>query len=153
MARMFRLRACLTPVVLALATWSAGAQTVYKCQSDNAIVYSHEPCLGAAVVDTRPTEGMDKSSGQSRKGADVRKSETNKATAKAMEPLLGETAEQLEKRHRRFKLTVEARQECAKLDGVLTVQETEARSTGKAAAPNAEQRLLESRKRFRELRC
>ena len=138
---------------LAMAAFCAQAQTVYKCQSEAGVVYSHEPCLNAAVVDTTPTQGMDKSTGQSRKGADVRRSENNKATAKAMEPLLGESAEQLEKRNRRFKLTTEARQECAKLDGVLPVQETEARSSGKPAGPNAEQRLLESRKRFRELRC
>ena len=79
------------------------------------MVYSHEPCLDAQVVDTTPTQGLDKSSGTSRKGADVQKSETNKAMAKALEPIFGETAEQYELRHKRFKLSPKDRAECATL--------------------------------------
>lgn len=150
---MNRLMSVLLFAPLAVAAFSAQAQAVYKCQSETAVVYSHEPCLNAAVVDARPAQEMGKSSGQSRKGADVRKSENGKAKARAMEPVSGETKEQSETRSRRLKLTTEARQECVKLDGVLPSLEADARSSGKPAAPNAEQRLLESRKRFRELRC
>lgn len=150
---MNRLISALLLAPVAMAVLGVYAQTVYKCQSETGVVYSHEPCLNAAVVDTTPTQGMDQSSGKSLKGAEVRKSETNRATAKAMEPLLGEKAEQYEKRHRRFKLATAARQECVKLDGMLPGLEADARSSGKPAAPNSEQRLLESRQRFRELNC
>lgn len=49
---------------------SANAQPVYRSVGKGAVVYSHEPCIGAEVVDTT-LQGLDKSSGQSRKGADV----------------------------------------------------------------------------------
>jgi hypothetical protein len=40
------------------------------------------------------TQGLDKSSGQSRKGADVRDAEYDKAMAEALKPLLNETPKQ-----------------------------------------------------------
>lgn len=142
-----------TAGMLALATLTSEAQTVYKCESKGAITYSHEPCMGAKVVDTLPTQGLDKSSGRSRKGADVRQIEQNKAIAEALNPIFGETATQREKRHRRFKLPPAERFECDNLDGRLVRLETETRGADKPAAARAEVGLFESRKRYRELRC
>ena len=43
---------------------SVGAQPVYKCKSPQGkVAYSHEPCVGAQVVDTTPTQGLDRSMG------------------------------------------------------------------------------------------
>jgi hypothetical protein len=129
------------------------AQPVYKCQSKGSVVYSHEPCVGAQPVDTTPTQGLDKSSGKSRKGADVLKSEQNKAMAEALQPIFGESPEQYGKRHRRFKLNPESRAECGRLDLRLTAQEAAVRDAEKSTTSSAEAALFESRKRFRELQC
>jgi len=134
--------------VLGAAAPAATAQPVYKCQSQGKTVYSHEPCLGTQVVDTTPTQGLDKSSGTSRKGADVRKNEHNKAMAEAFKPLLNETPEQREARHRRFKLTASEQQECYALDARLPQQESAAKGGGQEAVD-----LLVMRKRYRDLRC
>ena len=72
---------------LALTAFACAAQTVYKCGTKGAVTYSHEPCMGGQVVDTTPTQGLDKSSGRSRKGADVRHIEQNKAATDALHPI------------------------------------------------------------------
>ncbi len=148
-----KMTSCLVSGLLALASSSTLAQPVYKCKSNGHVVYSHEPCLGAHVVDTTPTQGLDKSSGTSRKGADVQRSETNKAMTKALEPIFGETAEPYELRHKRFKLPPNDRTECATLDARLSAQETAVRNAAKGEAAGAEAALFQSRKRFRELGC
>lgn len=139
--------------LLILASCCLGAQPVYKCQSKGSVVYSHEPCIAAQVVDTTPTQGLDKSSGKSLKGADVLRSEQNKAMAEALRPLLGESPAEYEKRHRRFKLSPGDRAECASLDGRIAGQEADVRNADKGATMRAEAALFDSRKRFRELRC
>lgn len=142
-----------TVSLFALTTFNGAAQTVYKCESKGAVTYSHEPCMGAQVVDTTPTQGLDKSSGSSRKGADVRQIELNKAWADAMRPIFGETPAQWEKRHRRFKLQPADRAECDKLDSSLSRHEAALRTGDKAAAAKAEVDMFYTRKRYRELRC
>jgi hypothetical protein len=139
--------------LLALAPICLGAQPVYKCQSKGSVVYSHEPCIDAQVVDTTPTQGLDKSSGKSLKGADVRRSEHNKAMAEALRPIFGESTAEYEKRHRRLKLSPGDRLECSSLDGRMAGQEADVRNAGKGAATGPEAALFESRKRYRELRC
>lgn len=147
------MRAFLVAVFASLSLSAASAQTVYKCESKGSVVYSHEPCVGAKTVDTTATQGLDKSSGTSRKGADVRQIEQNRALTKALRPLLNETEAQRDTRHRRFKLPPGDKLECAKLDARLPVQETALHKAAKADAPSAELALFESRKRYRELRC
>ena len=144
---------CVAAGLLGLTACYLSAQTVYKCESKGSVVYSHEPCLGARAVDTTPTQGLDKSSGKSRKGADVQKSENNKAMAEALRPIFGESAEQREKRHRRFKLAPADNLECASLDDRLPAQETAIRNADKNAVTGAEAALFKSRQRYRELGC
>lgn len=130
------------------------AQPVYRCEVAGKITYSHEPCLNAKIVDTTPTQGMDKSSGQSRKENDVRANERNKAMADALKPLFNESPDEREQRHRRFKLAPDVRNECAKLDSRLVEEQAAARgASGAAAVREADAALLSSRLRFRELRC
>lgn len=146
-------RRLATVSFLALTALTCAAQTVYKCEAKGAVTYSHEPCVGAKVVDTTPTQGLDKSSGSSRKGANVREAEQNKAMADAMRPLLGETPEQRAKRHRRFKLPPGDQLECYDLDSRLLRHEAAVRRADKAEAARAEADLFNSRRRYRELRC
>ncbi len=129
------------------------AQTVYRCETDAQISYSHEPCVGAKAVDTTPTQGLDKSSGKSRKGADVRRAELNKAVGEAMRPLTGLDAEQRVAQQRRFKLPPAAKLECQLLDARLERQATAERTARPERLPDAQQALFESRQRYREMGC
>lgn len=132
---------------------SSNAQPVYKCVAKGAVVYSYEPCVGAAVVDTTPTQGLDKWTGQSRKGADVLGSERNKQMADAMKPLLNETPLQREKRHRRAKLPPPDRMECGRLDSAIELAASNPGPKQGAQPSPADQQLFEQRRRYRELRC
>ena len=144
----------LTIASLGLAAFTAGAQPVYKCQSANgSVVYSNDPCLGAKVVDTTPTQGLDKSSGRSLKGAEVNRAENRKVFADALKPLTGMDAAQLDQVGKRQKLGADAQRECGALDRQLVAQERDSRTTDKSDAARAELLLFESRKRFRDLGC
>jgi hypothetical protein len=131
----------------------AAAQTVYRCEAQGKVVYSHEPCVGAKPVDTTPTQGLDKSSGKSRKGADVRRAETDKMFGEAIRPMTGLDPKQRDTLHRRFKLPHAAKLECAVLDTRLTGQEAAERNAAPQDLKSAQQELFESRKRYRELSC
>ena len=148
-----RIAGALLLLASTLGASPAMAQAVYKCKAEGKTVYSHEPCLGAEVVDTTPTQGLDKSSGKSRKGADVRQSENDKLWADTFRPVLRETQADVETRRRRLKLLPEEKLECSYLDAKLPMQEASARAAAKDAAVQAQTVLLESRRRFRELRC
>lgn len=138
---------------LLLGIGACWAQPVYKCGPKGAVVYSHEPCLGAEVVDTTPTQGLDKWTGQSRKGGDVIRNEQNKAMADALKPLFNETPEEREKRHRRLKLPPADRQACDSLDAAIAAGASQSAHRAANGANPADQQLFEQRKRYRELRC
>ncbi|HYD76501.1 DUF4124 domain-containing protein [Ramlibacter sp.] len=138
---------------LLFSSATCGAQAVYKCVSKGSVVYSHEPCLGATVVDTTPTQGLDKWTGKTRKGADVARTEHNKAMADALRPLFNETPEQRERRLRRAKLAPADRLECGKLDADIEAGASKPGFAQGAAATPTEQRLFEQRKKYRELGC
>ena len=62
---------------------------VYRCETAGKVSYSDAPCVGAKEIDATPTQGMDKMTGTSRKGADVRRDEQNAVMADALKPLTG----------------------------------------------------------------
>ena len=140
-------------LVLALATFAGQAQTVYRCEAKGQVSYSHEPCVGARPVDTTPTQGLDKSSGVSRKGADVRRAELGKVMGDAMRPITGLDDSQRATLHRRFKLPHAAKLECALLDTRLENQEVAERNASPQNLHAAQWDLFQSRKRYRELSC
>ena len=150
---MFSNRRIVLGTLLAVAALAVQAQPVYKCQSIGSVGYSNEPCLGGRLVDTTPTQGLDKSSGRSLKGADVSRSEGRKAFADAVKPITGMDAAQLAQAGKRQKLETNAQRECAVLDSQLPAQEIDARATDKSVAARAEIELFESRKRFRDFGC
>lgn len=143
-------------LILCMA-WGAGAasqaQPVYRCEDGGKIRYSHEPCVGAKVVDTTPTQGLDKSSGVSRKGRDVRQDELNRTLNEAFRPLTGRSHEESELAHRRWKLPALAQGECKLLDHQIPQQEQAAKAAVAQDKPRVEMRLYQSRARFRELGC
>lgn len=131
----------------------AKAQTVYRCELGGKVAYSHEPCLGAKAVDTTPTQGLDRSSGTSRKGADVRRSELDQRTGEALRPITGLSPEQRRAFHRRAKLSAAVQRECKTLDARLPEQEAAERAADPLKRHPAQVALFESRKRYRELGC
>ncbi|UST55462.1 DUF4124 domain-containing protein [Comamonadaceae bacterium OTU4NAUVB1] len=140
--------------VCVLAASGTSAQPVYRCTAGRAVVYSHEPCLDARVVDVTPTQGMDRFSGVSRKGADVRRTEQRALMANALRPLTGMDEEQYARAGDRQRLDPQARETCRRLDVLLPQQEartaqagTETQRQSHAAA------LLETRQHRRRLRC
>lgn len=136
-----------------LASAIAQAQSVYRCETNGRVAYSHEPCVGAKVVDTTPTQGLDKSTGVSRKGRDVQREELNRALNEAVRPITGRSHEQAKLLERRFKLPASAQAECDQLDMRLPDQEQAVRTSTPAARAEAEVQLFLSRRRFRELGC
>ena len=136
-----------------LASAIAQAQSVYRCETNGQVAYSHEPCVGAKVVDTTPTQGLDKSTGVSRKGRDVQREELKRSINEAMRPLTGMSHEQTKTFERRIKLPASAQSECKVLDMRLPDQEQAVRTSTPAAKAEAEVQLFLNRRRFRELGC
>lgn len=144
-------------LALAATTWMASslaqAQTVYRCEHQGHVTYSHEPCLGAKVVDTTPTRGLDKWTGVSRKGEDARREDFNRGMSEAIRPITGMTHEQRMVFQRRMKLPADAQYECKLLDARISQQERAVRDSSPKALAEAETQLFLSRSRFRDLRC
>lgn len=145
---MIRLAAaCVIAVAVHSAQSAPPTQTVFKCTKDGKTIYTDEPCLGAVEVDATPTQGMDKSTGTSRRGADVLHDEQREAIARALKPITGLDREGLDRAGRRSQLTGDAQAECKRLDASmpnLAMQQ---------ADPNAAALLLQQRKRFKALGC
>ena len=150
----------LIVLVLVASSWHVQAQklpspsrTVFKCEKEGKVVYSDVPCLGAERIDVQPTQGLNRSSGKERIGADVRSERHNELMAEAFRPIFDESVEQRTKRHRRFKLTPESQFTCAKLDqDVMSAEREEKQYTG-AMRNEVQQRLLRMRTQFRDLKC
>ncbi|MEO8023871.1 DUF4124 domain-containing protein [Polaromonas sp.] len=129
---------------VALSAHAAGDPT-YKCITQGKVTYSDEPCVGAKIVDTTPTQGLDKTSGQSRKGADVQRVETQREMGKAMQQITGRAPEQRDKAIKRINLSLKDRQECEALDIGMVHFST--------PTPEEEVELYNLRKRYKDLKC
>lgn len=122
-------------VLAALAAlWASWAQAqeaasgapAYKCVRRGEIVYSQAPCTGGKPI------------GGPKPRVNVRYETPPQDRAKAA---------------RRGVLTAEARQECTALDARLHAQEQELKGKGNAATIQDEMPLVQSKKRYRELKC
>lgn len=131
----------------------AMAQPVYRCEHQGKVQYSHEPCLGATVVDTTPTQGMDKFTGVSKKSQEVRSEELNRTIGNALMPLTGRTPEERALQIRRYKLAPQVQRECRLLDDQMPEQEEAARTSAPDIKGEAEAKLFLSRSRYRNLGC
>lgn len=128
-------------------------KSVYRCETGGKVSYSHEPCVGAKEIDATPTQGMDKMTGRSRKGTDVQRHEFDTAMGDALKPLTGMTPEQYRVYKRRYPLSPQDKQDCARLDAALPAikQRAAAATPGERAA--AEVELYKARKQFNDLNC
>lgn len=149
-------RLSLLPVLacmLIMPTMVSAGPTVYRCETGGKVAYSDSPCIGATIVDATPTQGMDRMTGQSRKGKDVQQVELNHAFADAVRPVTGRSRGEMDVLRRRVKLDRPDQQACERLDGQLPTLELEARKTQGAAKARAEFDLYAARKRYFELKC
>jgi len=127
----------------------ASAQQVYKCWSKGSVVYTHKPCAGRVVsTDQAPVPVK-----PNPKEVDIGRLEQNRALARSMRPRAGESAEQFEKRRRRARLLETDRDECARIDTRMPVEEASMNNPDKAEVLKAEAALAGSKKRFSELGC
>ncbi|WP_238324202.1 DUF4124 domain-containing protein [Acidovorax sp. JHL-3] len=115
--------------------------------------YSDAPCIGAKEIDATPTQGMDKMTGTSRKGADVRRHEHDGAMADALKPLTGMTPEQYRVYKHRFKLSPGDKAECARLDASLPGLKQRAVAAPSSEKVLADVELYKARKNFNDLNC
>lgn len=141
---------CLAPASHAQAQ---AQKPVYRCETAGKVAYSHEPCVGAREVDATPTQGMDKMTGQSRKGADVLRHEREGAFAQAIKPLTGMTPEQYRVHSRRIQLSAQDQRECSRLDAALPELRQQAATAAASQKAAAEVELYKGRKRFNDLNC
>jgi hypothetical protein len=132
---------------------TAQAQAVYRCEAKGKVSYSNEPCIGATVVDTTPTQGLDKSTGVSRVGRDVQRERFKKSINEAMRPLTGMSHEEVKVFERRRKLSTGVNLECQWLDGRLPEPAAAAKRADAQSRQKAETELFLSRSRFRNLGC
>ncbi len=134
-----------------ISVWSpASAQTtVYKCESRGMVTYSEKACRGRIInTDDAPVPAK-----PNPKEVDVRRIEENRAVAQAMQPRADESAAQFETRRRRASLLPENRDECARLDKRMPVEEASMTNPDPEEVSKAQEALGKSRKRFGELRC
>jgi hypothetical protein len=128
---------------------SSAQTTVYKCESGGTVTYSEKPCRGRVIntgnapVPAKPNP----------KEVDLRRIEENRVVAQAMQPRADESAEQFETRRRRARLMPADRDECARLDKRMPVEEASLTNPDPKEVAKAQQALDKSRKRFGELRC
>ncbi|MDA8456328.1 DUF4124 domain-containing protein [Acidovorax sp. GBBC 3334] len=144
---------CALPMCLCCVSPAHAQKAVYRCDTGGRVSYSNEPCVGAKEIDATPTQGMDKMTGTSRKGADVQRHEHDTAMADALKPLTGMNAEQFRVYKHRMPLSAPDKAECARLDYQLPdlKQRAAKAPTGDRAA--AEVDLYKARKRFNDLNC
>ncbi|VTU31244.1 hypothetical protein SRS16CHR_04840 [Variovorax sp. SRS16] len=140
------------PLLLVASAATAGPP-VYRCEIAGKVSYSDAPCVGAKVVDATPNQGVDKMTGQSRKGKDVQTAEMNTAFDKALQPLTGKPHEEMDVMRRRIKLSAQDQGECTRLDSNLPGLEANAAGATGTTNGRTDVELYQARKRFFDLRC
>ena len=126
---------------------------VYRCETAGKVSYSDAPCVGAKEIDATPTQGMDKMTGTSRKGADVRRDEHNAVMAEALKPLTGMSGDQYRVYKHRLKLSPRDKTECGRLDTNLPELKQRAATAPSSEKTLADVELYKARKQFNDLNC
>lgn len=124
----------------------AGAQAVYKCGPGS---YSQYPC-SKRVVNTGDAPVPRKANPRE---SDVRRLEQNRALAGSTRRLPGEAADEFQLRRHRATLLRSDRDECARLDTRIPLEQARMKSPMEEEVRSAEGALSASKKRFQQLRC
>lgn len=138
--------AWIASAALCVAVSPLVAQPVYKCGPRS---YSQLPCskrvinTSDAPVAARPNP----------KEVDLRRLEENRVLARSLRRLPGESAEAFRTRQRRTRLLQTDREECERLDTRMPVDQERMKSPDADEVRLANEALVQSRKRFKQLRC
>lgn len=136
--------------LLCIGAWSpANSQQVYKCWSRGSVVYTEKPCA-KRVVNTDQAPVPVKPNSQD---GDIRRLEQNRVLARSLRQRPGESAEQFETRRRRARMLETDRDECARLDTRIPVEQARMKAPDSVEVKKAEAGLAEATKRYTELRC
>lgn len=127
----------------------AAAQSVYKCPSRGAVLYSEKPCAGRIIS----TEQAPVPAKSNPKDLDLRRLEEGRVAARALRRKPDESAGQFAARQRRTGMLSQDRADCARLDTRMPVEQASMTNPDPAEVSKAEVALKLSRKRFGELRC
>lgn len=84
----------MTALVALCLVGASQAQTIYRCGN----AYSDVPCPGFKEVDILPTDGMHSLSGTKRTNVETQRRELFRGIDKAVQPLTGIPAEEMERR-------------------------------------------------------
>lgn len=143
--------------LLAITAWTlvatAASAQIYRCEQGGKVSYSDEPCVGAKVVDATPTQGMDKMTGSTRKGAEVLRDERRKTMDTALQPLTGLNHDQMNAERRRLKLSPDDKAACRNLDRQLPGLEAQVGRVPASQKQEAEADLYKARRALFELKC
>jgi hypothetical protein len=131
------------------ATAPAAAQTVYKCPSRGAVLYSEKPCPGRIISTEQAPVPVKANS----RNVDLHRLQETRIAARALRRKPDESAEQFALRQRRARLLPHDRAECARLDTRMPVEQASMNNPDPAEVVKAEVSLENSRKRFGELHC
>ena len=131
------------------ASASAGAQSVYRCPSRGAVLYSEKPCAGRVIS----TEQAHVPSKANTRDLDLHRLEQNRIAARALRRKPDESAEQFALRRRRAGMLEPDRAECARLDARMPVDQASLDIPDPAEVARGEAALKESKKRFSQLHC
>lgn len=140
----------LLGALLCIGAWSpASSQQVYKCWSRGSVVYTEKPC-SKRVVNTDQAPVPVKPTLQE---VDTKRLEQNRVLARSLRQRPDESAEQFETRRRRARMLAADRDECARLDTRIPVEQARVKAPDSVEVKKAEAGLAEATKRFTELRC
>jgi hypothetical protein len=141
---------CVVGALICAGAVSAYAQdTVYKCGSRRAVIYSQQPC-GGTIISTEQAPVPGKADARE---LDRRKLQEARLLAMSMRQRPGESKEDFELRRRRARLLAPERAECARLDTRMPVELESMKNPDPAQAMRAQTALADSRKRFGQLHC
>ena len=127
----------------------ASAQQVYKCWSRGSVIYTEKPCSKRVVnTDQAPVPVK-----PNPKEVDLQRLEQNRVMARSLRQRPDESTEQFETRRRRARLLATDRDECARLDTRIPVEQARMKAPDSVEVKKAEAGLAEATKRFSELRC
>lgn len=135
------------------ALCAAAAPVVYRCESAGKVNYSDAPCVGGKVVDVTPTQGVDKMTGRSLKGADVQREEHRTILDSATRPLHGLSHGEMDVLRRRQKLSSADQARCAALDRQVPALEAKAAKPDGGVKEQVDVELYQARKRVFDLKC
>jgi hypothetical protein len=138
---------CAAASVSAWASAQTPTQDVYRCGAGRNTTYTHVPCTPGTAVNTddAPVPAQSK--------AEQRRVEHNRAVARSLRRLPGESVAQFENRRHRYGMLASDREECDRLDKRIPVERARLTEPDAERVRQAQEALDASNRRYSQLRC